>query len=235
MGTPHIEAKKEDIGEVVLMPGDPLRAKFIADNYLSKVKKINGVRNMLGYTGYYQDKRVTVMGSGMGIPSMGIYSYELFHFYNVQKIIRIGSCGAFTKDLKLYDLILVENSYSDSTYAYVQNGSTKDLLPASITLNNKLEEIAKKNGIKIKKGNIYTTDVFTFYQDKKIESKQINKYNCLASEMETFALFHNAQVLGKEAASVLTVVDNILTKEKVSFEKREQGLHLMIELVLKSL
>ena len=133
--TPHIEAKKEDIASIVIMPGDPLRAKYIAENYLTDYMLVNDVRNMLAYTGYYKGKRVTVMASGMGNPSMGIYSYELFKFYDVDTIIRVGSCGAYTKNLNLYDLILVEESYSDSNYAFVQNGFKDKIITSSSELN----------------------------------------------------------------------------------------------------
>lgn len=235
MSTPHIETKKGEIADIVLMPGDPLRAKFIADHYLKDVKMFNKIRNMFGYTGYYNGKRVSVMGSGMGIPSMGIYSYELFKFYDVKKIIRIGSCGAFTKEINLYDLILVDNAYSDSTYAYVQNGSTDKLIPASSKLNDKIAETAKKEGIDIIRGNIYTTDVFSFYKHIEEDYDRLKKYNCIASEMECFALFHNARVFNKKAACILTVVDNIETEAAIDADEREKKLIKMIELALKSI
>jgi purine-nucleoside phosphorylase len=233
MATPHIEALKGDIAESVLMPGDPLRAKFIAETYLTDVKMFNDVRNMFGYTGYYNGKRVSVMGSGMGMPSMGIYSYELFKFYDVDKIIRIGSCGAINADLKLFDVILVESSYSDSSYAYVQNGNTDKVIFSSVPLNNHIEEIAKKEGIKIVKGNIYSTDVF---YKKQVDYKNIiDNYKCLGVEMESFALFHNAKVLGRDAACILTVSDSLVTNEVTSSEEREKSFIAMIELALKSL
>jgi purine-nucleoside phosphorylase len=233
MATPHIEALKGDIAESVLMPGDPLRAKFIAETYLTDVKMFNDVRNMFGYTGYYNGKRVSVMGSGMGMPSMGIYSYELFKFYDVDKIIRIGSCGAINADLKLFDVILVESSYSDSSYAYVQNGNTDKVIFSSVPLNNHIEEIAKKEGIKIVKGNIYSTDVF---YKKQVDYKNIiDNYKCLGVEMESFALFHNAKVLGRDAACILTVSDSLVTNEVTSSEEREKSFTAMIELALKTL
>ncbi|MDD2489860.1 MAG: purine-nucleoside phosphorylase [Bacilli bacterium] len=233
MATPHINAEKDQIADIVLMPGDPLRAKLIADNYLTNVKQFNQVRNMFGYTGYYNGRKVSVMGSGMGMPSMGIYSYELFKFYDVKKIIRIGSCGALTKDLNIYDLILVNSAYSDSTYAYVQNGSTDKTITSSLNLTNKMEEIAKKEEINIIRGNIYTSDVF--YKENFSYDEIINKYHCLAVEMETFALFHNAKVLSKEAACILTVSDSLVTKEEISAKARENNFITMIELVLKSI
>jgi purine-nucleoside phosphorylase len=233
MGTPHIEALKGDIAETVLMPGDPLRAKFIAETYLTDVKKINNVRNMFGYTGYYNGKRVSVMGSGMGMPSIGIYSYELFKYYGVNKIIRIGTCGSMNPNLKIFDVILVNFSYSDSTYAYIQNGCTDKLISSSLSLTNHIEEIANKNGISIVRGNIYSTDVF--YKKKNDFKTIVDDYKCLGVEMESFALFHNAKVLGKESACILTVSDSLITKEVTSSEEREKSFATMIELSLKAL
>lgn len=233
MPTPHIEARKEEIADTVIMPGDPLRAKFIAENYLTEVKRFNQIRNMLGYTGYYKGKRVSVMGSGMGIPSMGLYSYELFKFYDVQKIIRIGSCGALFKDIKLKDKILVDYSYSDSTYAYVQNGSKEDFISSSIYLTDKIARVALEKGVNIIRGNIYTTDVF--YKDSKEDIELLKKYNCLASEMEAFALFHNAQLFNKEASCLLTVMNYLDTKEEIDPIISEKHLIEMIELALEAI
>src|SRR5690554_4977495 len=225
MATPHIEAEVGEIAEIVLMPGDPLRAKFIADNYLTDVKQFNKVRNMFGYTGYYNGKRISVMGSGMGMPSMGIYSYELFKFFNVQKIVRVGSCGALTKDLNLYDIILVEQTYTDSTYAYIQNNNTENLIPSSKELTKRIEETAKKERINIIKGNIYSTAVF--YKENFSYQDIVESYKCLAVEMEAFALFHNARILNREAAAVLTVSDSLITKEETTSLEREQNLTKM--------
>ena len=141
--TPHIEVKDASkIAKTVLMPGDPLRAKYIADTFLENVEQFNGVRGMLGFTGTYKGRRISVMGSGMGMPSIGIYSYELFKFYNVESIIRVGSCGAYTRDLNLYDLILVDSSYSISTFAYAQNGCKDSILYPSPVLTKRIESIA---------------------------------------------------------------------------------------------
>ena len=142
--TPHINAKKEEIAKVVIMPGDPMRAKFIADTYLEDSKLVNNVRGMYAYTGLFHGKKITVMASGMGMPSIGIYSYELFHFYDVDYIIRIGTAGSYQTDLNVYDVLLVEESYSDSSYAQVQNGSTQDIIRASQMLNQKMIEVAKQ-------------------------------------------------------------------------------------------
>ena len=137
--TPHINALEGEIAKVVIMPGDPLRAKYIAENYLKDYKLVNTVRNIYAYTGYYNDKLVTVMASGMGMPSIGIYSYELYKFYNVEKIIRIGTCGVYTDKVKLFDVILVNNAYSDSSFAKVQNGYNDNIISASKELNNKIK------------------------------------------------------------------------------------------------
>lgn len=233
MSTPHIKANKGDIADIVLMPGDPLRAKFVAETYLTDVTVFNQVRNMLGFTGYYNGKKVSVMGSGMGMPSIGIYSYELYNFFDVKKIIRIGSCGAMIPELNLFDVILVESSYSDSTYAYVQNGSSDKLIKASEPLISKIKEAAIKEGINIMPGTIYSSDVF--YKEDNHPQNETDKYNCLAVEMESFALFHNAKVLGREAACLLTVSDSLLKNEQTSSEEREKSFLKMIELALKSI
>ena len=158
--TPHIEAKKEDIAKTVLMPGDPKRAKFIAENFLENYKLVNSVRGMTAYTGEYKGKKITIFPSGMGNPSMGIYSYELFKFYDVENIIRIGSCGAYTKDLNLYDVVLVSSSYSDSSYAKAQNNRESSEISPSAELNNKIKERAGELGIPVTEGTIHCSDVF---------------------------------------------------------------------------
>lgn len=231
--TPHIEAEKEDIAKIVIMPGDPLRAKFIAENYLTDYKLVNQVRGMLGYTGYYKGKRVTVMASGMGIPSMGIYSYELFKFYDVDTIIRIGSCGAYTKDLNLYDLILVEESYSNSSYALEQSGYQDKIITSSKQINEQIIKKANKLNIKLNVGRVHCTDVF--YKDNNPFKEMYEKYHCLAAEMETFALFHNAKLLNKEATCLLTVSDNLETKEETTSMERQTAFTTMIELALESI
>ncbi|HHX16915.1 MAG TPA: purine-nucleoside phosphorylase [Mollicutes bacterium] len=233
MATAHISADKGDIAKTVLMPGDPLRAKFIADNYLTDVVMFNKVRNMFGYTGYYNGKKVSVMGSGMGMPSMGIYSYELFKEYDVDRIIRIGSCGALIPELKLFDLILTTASYSDSSYAYVQSGEESNILKPALSLNNHIEKVAKNEEIKLTKGIIYSTDVF--YKENMTFDKIVNEYKCIGTEMESFALFHNANLFNKEAACLLTVSDSLVTKEFTTSEQREKAFLEMIDLALKTL
>jgi purine-nucleoside phosphorylase len=231
--TPHIEALKSDIAKTVIMPGDPMRAKFIAENYLIDCKLVNDIRGMLAYTGYYKNKLVTVMGSGMGMPSMGIYSYELFKFYDVEKIIRIGSCGAYIKDLKLYDLILVDGSYSNSTYAYMQSGCKDNVIKPSQILNNEIMKKANELNIHLEKGLIYSSDVF--YKENDNYEQLVNDHNVIAVEMETFALFHNANVLNKKAAAILTVSDSLVNHEKTTSEERELNFTKMIELALESI
>ena len=231
----HIEAKKEDVSDVVLMPGDPLRAKYIAENFLSDVKLINKIRNMLGYTGYYKGRKITVMGSGMGIPSMGIYSYELYKFYGVKKIIRIGSCGAYDQKLNLLDTILVDNSYSTSSFAEFFRNSNEHTISASKNLNKLILDVAKEMGIELTLGNVFTSEVFDLYTEdfknfiKKIPTKQ----ECIAAEMESYALFNVAESLGREAACMLTVVDNVYKEQSISAKDREVALNNMIKLALE--
>lgn len=231
--TPHIEAKKEEIAKIVIMPGDPLRTKFIAEKYLENYKLVNQVRNILAYTGFYKGKEVTIMASGMGIPSMGIYSYELYKFYNVETIIRIGSCGAYTDKLNLYDLILVNESLSMSTYAQIQNGYSDNIINSSLKVNNKIKETALKNNINLNIGRIHCSDVF--YKEDSEVNKYYDEFNCLGVEMETFSLFHNANLFGKSAACLLTVSDNLVTRAETTALERQESFTKMIELALNSI
>lgn len=230
--TPHNEAKKEDIAKIVLMPGDPKRAKFIAENYLTDYRLVNDVRGMSAYTGYYKGKRLTVMGCGMGIPSMGIYSYELFKFYDVDVIIKIGSTGAIIKDLNLYDIIIVDESYSESSFALVQNNTTSNIMSSSPDITNIIEQSANHLNIKYNKGRIWTSDVF--YQEHSDIERVAKELNCISKEMEIFALFHNANVCHKKAAAILTVSDNMVTGEETSALERERSLQTMMTLALES-
>ena len=230
--TPHIEAKKEDIAKIVIMPGDPLRAKYIAENFLEDAKLVNKVRNIFGYTGNYKGKRVTVMASGMGNASIGIYSYELFKFYDVDYIIRIGTAGSYTEDLNLLDLVLVENSFSKSNFAKEQNGNTSCLISSSNILNNYIRETAKILNFPIKEGTVHCSDVF--YSDTLDYKELVEKHNCIAVEMETFALFHNSNILNKNASCILSISDSFIKPEKLAFNERQSGLNQMIKLALES-
>jgi len=235
MSTPHIDLENKDlIAKTVLMPGDPLRAKYIADNFLTKVVQINSVRNMWGYTGYFGKKKVTVMGSGMGMPSIGIYSYELYKFYDVENIIRIGSCGAYSEDLKLYDVVLVEQAYSESSYAKTMGVSSRKILPANKTLNNRLIKAAEKINVTLHPSLVHSSDVF--YRLKSDEYKDIyQKYGAKAVEMESFALFANAKALKKRAACLLTVSDSLVTHEATSSQERQEAFTKMMEVALNSI
>ena len=232
MATAHIEAKEGVIAKTVLMPGDPLRAKFIADKYLENVEKFNNVRNMFGYTGTYKGKTISVMGSGMGMPSIGIYSFELYKFYGVENIVRIGSCGAYTKDLDLYDVVLVDKAWSESTYPQTQSGvDTGEYTYPSEDLNHKLENIANELNIPVHKGTIHSSDVF-YREDFNVYQKVRDEKGCIAVEMESFALFHNAKILNKKAACLLTVSDNLVTKEETSSEERQNAFTRMMDIAL---
>ena len=230
--TPHNSAEKGQIAKTVIMPGDPLRAKYIAEKYLSDYKLVSSVRNIYAYTGHYNGKEVTIMASGMGMPSMGIYSYELFKFYDVENIIRVGSVGAYDPNLKLYDVLLATGSYSDSSFAYVQNGCEDLILFPSSTLNEKIEKAAINNNINIHKGLIYSGDVF--YKENEDYKEMYEKYKCLGVEMESFALFHNANILSKKASCLLTVSNSFVTNEETTSEEREKSFNTMIKLALES-
>ncbi len=235
MPTPHIELEdKSLIAKTVLMPGDPLRAKFIADTFLTKVVQINTVRNMFGYTGYYGKKKVTVMGSGMGMPSIGIYSYELYNFYDVEKIIRIGSCGAYSPELNLYDVLLVDKAYSESSYAKTMGVSSRKFLNATKTLNNRILKASEKLNIPVRLTTIHSSDVF--YRLKHEAYKDIYaNHGAEAVEMESFALFANAKALKKKAACLLTVSDSLVTHEATTAQERQEAFTKMMEVALNSL
>lgn len=235
--TPHIEAKKEEIAKIVIMPGDPKRATFIAENYLEDYKLVNEVRGMYAYTGYYKNTKVTVMASGMGMPSMGIYSYELFKVYDVEKIIRIGSCGAYLEEMKLFDIILAEQVYNEGNFALTLNNDRCHLISASKELNEKIKQTALENNIKIYTGNTVCSEVFDAYMTDL--NQFLNRIpaglNVIAAEMEAFALFYTARMLNKKAACLMTVVDSKYIKEIATPEEREQNLRKMIELALNSI
>ena len=227
----HIKANKEDIAKVVIMPGDPLRAKMIAEKYLTNFKQINSIRNMFGYTGYYKDKLITVMGSGMGIPSIGIYSYELYNDYDVELIIRPGTCGTYSSSINLRDLFIVDESYSTSSYALIQNGSTYNTIKSDLKTNELLKENVKKLDLNYHSGRVYTTDAF--YTKTDFKSIQ-NKIGCDVVEMEAFGLFHNAKALNKKAACILCVTDSFITKEEIPSNERETSFYSLVEVALNT-
>lgn len=233
MSTPHNSGKKEDIAKTVLMPGDPLRAKFIAENYLTDVVCFNTVRNMFGYTGTYKGARVTVMGSGMGMPSIGIYSYELFKFYDVENIIRIGSAGAYVKQLKLFDVVLATDAYSESSYALAFNNKNGHIAAPSASLNSMIEDVAARLKMELVEGRIHSSDVF-YHGEDSLYMKEVDNNNCLAVEMESFALFTNAEYLGKNAACILTISDSLVTKEETTAEERQIAFNKMMILALET-
>lgn len=235
--TIHCNAKKEDIEKTVLMPGDPLRAKYIAENFLTNVRLVNTVRNMLAYTGEYKGKKVTVFSSGMGMPSMGIYCYELYKFYDVEKIIRIGSCGVYTPDIDLLDTLLVDKTYTEGNFAYEWNSEDCHIMEASKELNNNIEEVAKKLNIHYTKGNTLCSDCFDGYLDNldALLNRLPKNLNIIGAEMEAFALFYIAKYLNKKAACLLTVVDSLAKKQSSTAEKREKSLNNMIKLALESI
>lgn len=228
----HIAAAKGEIAKTVLQPGDPLRAKFIADNYLDSAKLVSQTRNIFYYTGTYKGAEITVGASGMGIPSIGIYSYELFTEYEVDTIIRIGTCGAYTSDLKLFDVINVNNAASESTYAKFAWGIDEELIPHQGNIFETINKTAAQLGNDIVESNIHTSDIF--YRKDSAVPAIAKKHSCLAVEMEAFALFANAKHLGKSAATLLTVSDIIPTREQISSDEREKALRVMIELALES-
>ena len=219
--TVHIESKKEDIAEVVLMPGDPLRAKYIADKFLTDYKLVNRVRNMFAYTGYYKDKRVTVFASGMGVPSIGIYSYELYKFYDVKKIIRIGTSGSFNKDIKVKDVVLSSGAYCKSYFGQLFDGEDIDYIESSKSLNDTIINTANSLNIPLKIGKTITSDVFDLYSDSMEKFKSnFPEDDYLATEMEAFGLFYMASKFKREATCLLTVVDSFYDKNSLTSEER---------------
>ncbi|VEU59368.1 purine-nucleoside phosphorylase [Mesomycoplasma neurolyticum] len=230
--TPHIKAKFNEIAKTVLLAGDPLRAEYIAKNYLTDVQLVSSVRNAYFFTGMYKGRRVTVGTSGMGIASMGIYSYELFKFYNVDRIIRIGSAGSYKKDLKIYDLVLANSCFSDShIYAQLVLGEKTHVLEPSVLLNAEIMESALKAGISLNVGRVHSSDVF--YSGRRLE-KTLEYTEAIAVEMESFALFANAKKFKKQAACLLTISDNLITGEVTTPEEREQRFRQMMQIALET-
>ena len=232
--TPHIEVTQEGvIAKTVLMPGDPLRAKFIAENFLEDVVQFNSVRGMLGFTGTYKGHKVSVMGSGMGMPSIGIYSYELYNVYGVERIIRIGSAGAYDAACNVYDVVVVKDAFSESNYAKLQNGETKKHLNATKELTDTILATAKEQDIKVHFGTIHSSDVF-YGTDPNLWIRLNKEEGCLAVEMESFALFHNANHLGKSAACILTISDSFVTHEVTTSHERQVAFATMMRLALET-
>ena len=236
MSTPHNEANLGDIAKIVIMPGDPLRAQYIAENFLEDYKLVNSVRGMFAYTGKYKEKELTVMAHGMGMPSAGIYTYELYKFYGVESIIRIGSCGGYRPNNKLFDIILSEAAYTEGNYALTLNNDDCHLAYSDSNLNEIISDTAKKLNIDIIKGNTVCTDCFDFYMtdvDKFLERIPKN-INPIGAEMEAFALFYNAKLLNKKAACLMSIVDSKYIDKVATAEERETGLNNMITLALES-
>ena len=236
MSTPHNEAKLGEIAKTVIMPGDPLRAKYIAENFLENYRLVNSVRGMYAYTGSYQGKEISVMASGMGMPSMGIYSYELYKFYDVENIIRIGSCGSYKPELKLFDIILAENTFSEGNFALTLNNEDCHIASADSTLNNLIIETAKTNNSQVHVGNTVCTDSFDVYMTdvNQFLARIPDGFNPISAEMEAFALFYVAKILNKKAACLMSVVDSKFITEIATPEERQTGLNNMIKLALDS-
>ncbi|AVN60651.1 purine-nucleoside phosphorylase [Mesoplasma entomophilum] len=228
--TPHISAKKEEIAKTVLMPGDPLRAKKIAETYLENVKLVNEVRNMFMYTGTYKGVEVTIAGSGMGCPSIGIYSYELFNFYDVENIIRIGSAGSYKEEIKVYDVYNVKEAYGDSNYAKLAANIDDKVIKAGTELYSLIEKTAQEKNIKTLTGRAHSADVFYRHDDITNFVKE-NELDVV--EMESVALFANAIKAKKQAACLLTISDNLVTKEVTTAEERQNNFMQMVEIALE--
>ena len=230
MSTPHNSAQKGEIAKTVIMPGDPLRAKYIVENFFDDYKLVNEVRGIYTYTGNYKGKEISVMASGMGMPSMGIYSYELFHFYDVENIIRIGSCGSFKEDVRLRDIIIVQGACTDSNYAHQYELPGTYSAISDYSLLEKAVEKAKEKNLTYHVGNVLSSDLF-YHADNKAD-KWI-KMGCLATEMESYALFANAAYAGKKALTLLTVSDSLVTNEETTAEEREKTFTAMMEVALE--
>ncbi|MBE6599058.1 MAG: purine-nucleoside phosphorylase [Ruminococcaceae bacterium] len=230
MATPHIKAEKGDFAKTVIMPGDPLRAQHISENFLTDAVLVNNVRGISGFTGTYKGKTVSVMASGMGMPSMGIYSYELFNFFDVENIIRVGSAGSMRADIKLRELIIALSASTDSNYM-TQYGLPGFYAPtAAFSLVSKAVETAGEQGFVCHVGNVLTSD--SFYHDDPESNKKWRKMGVMCVEMETAALYMNAARAGKNALSILTVSDSLITGEATDSDERQVGFNKMIALAL---
>jgi len=236
MSTPHNEAKIGEIAKTVIMPGDPLRAKYIAENFLNDYKLVNSIRGMFAYTGFYNGKEITVMAHGMGMASVGIYSYELYKVYGVENIIRIGSCGAYLPELKLFDIVLSNRAYTEGTYALTFSNDNCYLAEASKILNDIIIKTAEENNISILVGDTACCDVFDPYSTnfEKFFERTPKEIDLISGEMEAFALFYNAKHFGKKASCLMSVVDSKFIDTIATTEERQTGLNNMIKLALDS-
>ena len=235
MSTPHIESKIGEIAKKVLLPGDPMRAKYIAEHYLEDAVCINDIRGMLGYTGTYKNEKVTVFATGMGMPSMGIYAYELCKFYGAEELIRIGTCGANDAHLHLMDVILATKSYTLSSYPHLFFEDDAKKFKSSNELNQKIRNVAVEKGINLTEGLIGTSDVFDVYVDKERYLKNYEGEDIIAFEMEAAALFAIGKHLNVKTSCLLTVVDSVHQDESITPERREKSLNDMIELALDAI
>ncbi len=234
LSTPHIAAQKGQIAERILLPGDPLRAQFIAKNWLSDVQQVSQVRNMLAFTGKWKGVPVSVMGTGMGIPSIGIYAWELCEFYGVQKLLRVGSCGAYTDSLNLLDLLLVTDTWTESSFAEAHGGVALNNMAPSNAFTESIKTTAQKLATPLREGTVHTSDVF--YHGPQFDFRDVyKKHKALAVEMEAFALFYTAAKLGRDAAALLTVSDSLVNHEGISAEAREKAFVPMIDLALDAI
>ena len=231
MATAPNNAQEGAFAKTVLMPGDPLRAKFIAENFLTDVVQVNSVRNMFGYTGYYKGKKVSVMGSGMGMPSIGIYCHELYAFYGVEKIIRVGTCGAYAPECKVFDVILAQGACTNSNWAHQFQVSGAVSAICNFEMLKDAYEIAKENNMNVHVGNILSSDIF--YNDQPEVWKKWAKLGCLGVEMESYALYTTAAVLNKKALCILTVSDSFITHEETTAEQRQTSFKDMMKIALE--
>lgn len=227
----HIGAKQGEIAETILLPGDPLRAKYIAETYFSNIVQYNQVRGMYGYTGTYKGKRISVQGSGMGVPSISIYVNELINEYNVQNLIRVGTCGGIVDHVHIRNIVLAQGATTDSQVNRMTFGGIDYAALANFDLLQKAVNITNEHGVKPHVGNVFTSD--TFYRDNGEEiNKLLARYNVLAVEMETSALYTLAAKFNRRALSILTVSDHVMTGEQTSSEEREKTFHTMMEIAL---
>ncbi|TFG83197.1 MAG: purine-nucleoside phosphorylase [Erysipelotrichales bacterium] len=233
MSTPHNQATMGQIAKTVLMPGDPLRAKMIAEEYLEDVVQFNSVRNMFGYTGTYKGRRISVMGSGMGIPSIGIYSYELYTQYGVENIIRVGSAGAYTEKVGLFDVILADSAYSESSFAKTAFNYDENIQFPDPELTQRLADAAKDLDIPIHFGRIHSSDAFYRGKDAVTFQPIYRDHQCVAVEMEAFGLFAIARYLNKKAALLVTISDSLVTHVSTTSEERQLSFTKMIEIALE--